>query len=108
MKVVADTWQRQVTHVEGHLFSCPAQELIRLHLCGSLDEQGREGSWKSPLVSSLPISRLADLKQEDRSVRLVAGVWLIELKLTWTHSAGVRFKLQLDMNEASRCGALFT
>ncbi|CAE7641766.1 unnamed protein product, partial [Symbiodinium pilosum] len=37
--VVADTWQRQVTHVEG--------------------------SWKSPLVSSLPISRLADLKQEE-------------------------------------------
>ena len=43
------------------------QELIQLHLCGSLDEHGREDSWKSALVSTLPISQLADLKQEDRA-----------------------------------------
>ena len=42
------------------------QELIQLHLCGSFDEHGREDSWKSALVSALPISQLADLKQEDR------------------------------------------
>mmetsp|Transcript_21998 Transcript_21998/g.51599 ORF Transcript_21998/g.51599 Transcript_21998/m.51599 type:complete len:695 (-) Transcript_21998:187-2271(-) len=40
-------------------------ELIQLHLCGSLDEHGREDSWKSALVSTLPISQLADLKQEE-------------------------------------------
>ena len=47
------------------LAAAQTKELIQLHLCGSLDEHGREGSWKSPLVSTLPISQLADLKQED-------------------------------------------